>query len=96
MSFSNGGLPLDSKVTEEWSEEVMLRDHCGVLQRLNCMLLLLNFSGWRDARRENSRKTSTQGMSPATGDTSVKEGLTVPLQVTEETAVTYLLLFAHL
>lgn len=48
-------------------------DHFGFLQLLNCKLLLLNFSGWRDARRENSRKTSVQEMSPETVDTEVKD-----------------------
>ena len=53
---------------------VVVSLHCGFLEQLNCKLLLLNFSGCRDARRENSRKTSTLELSPATGDTKVKGG----------------------
>lgn len=64
----------DSKVTEERSMKWWVSsDHFGFLQLLNCKLLLLNFSGWRDARRENSRKTSVQEMSPETVDTEVKD-----------------------
>lgn len=62
-----GLLPLVSKMTEEQSKEAVVSGYCGVLHWLNSMLLLLNFSGWKDARRENSRKTSTQDNSPATG-----------------------------
>lgn len=83
---------LNSKVTEGWSKFVVMTE--GSLKSLNPMLLLFNFSGWRDARREKSRKTSTLEMSPATGDTGVKPWF-VAAQDTEETAGNNLLGFAH-
>lgn len=72
------------------SEDVAVSDQCRFLPWLNCMLLLLNFSGWRDARRENSRKTSTQESPPVTGDTEVKWWFD-PKPGTLETAVNDLL-----
>lgn len=68
--YKGSCLYFDSKVTEEMLAEVVTS--CGhlLLAALNCMLLLLNFSGWRDARIENSQKTS-----PAIGNTEVKKGL---------------------
>ena len=59
-----------ASISAEWWDEVVVScGHSGVLQRPNCTLLLLNFSGWRDARRENSRKTSTQETWPVEWDT---------------------------
>lgn len=69
--FNSLTLP-PSSLHEECLEFVVVSDQHGFLQWLNCMLRLLNFSGWRDASRENSRKTSVQEMSPAMGDTEVR------------------------
>lgn len=60
----------NSRGAEEPSEDALVSE--GLLHWLNWTLLLLSFSGWRDARRENSRKTSTREMSPVTGDTRVR------------------------
>lgn len=64
------GASTNPRATEEIPEDVLVSD--GLLLWLNWRLLLLSFSGWRDARRENSRKTSTREMSPVTGDTRVR------------------------
>lgn len=41
--------------------------HCGFVPQLNCVHLLLSFSGCKDAMTENSRKTSAQEVSPVKG-----------------------------
>lgn len=91
-------LPPPSWFQSDWRvvmKKMVVSGHYGFLQQLNCRLLLLNFSGWRDARRENSRKTSAQEMSSATGDTKVKRRC-APLQGTMETAESNLLVaFKH-